>query len=725
MSLKQSILDIIESVKKENAFTSKFDLEVPGDLLNKSTQEIVDGLVKKFDGDEELALTAIKKHLETREDGYKDKNPQIVAAKDKLEKIIEAKKEAVEVDINNDTNFEQNDANDIKTALEIENSGLKEWSNYPDDYNPRLNPYENDDEDYNNALEDLTTGYAVLLSKDEQGQPLIDRHGYALDPKYGLLYASEYDDWTSNNVLSSEEGERSVFFTKEEAEQFANQFKQKYPASEYTVVEVYSDDISNPENWHEDAEDALPYDKYKEDQYWSKADYDYENSKYESTSPSRFRTMFQKILAEKGYDRNFKNAHEPSKVFVDRDASKVKQMKAYVTNGIHPNMDYDKPYWRYITPQGEKMVFVLDGIDDESKIGANMPNVYVRPVTVIRTSSGRWIKKQGERQPLPVNIFLDIIHSDLNKEIYDNVVRSDGEDPDDWLDKIDASEENRKASYSRWYEKNKEDLQLDDYDRITAQKIYQAITKYGYSAQEALAQFKDKKKKDEAVEIEEAGKLAYDLVKDPKQLREILSDLNINTDFIELPMKLEYPDMGDDTEPPVKFIITAAPALPIEQIKELFVKDWDKGGRSYPMDLKTIRQIAERPENQEPEPDLWDLASTPNKQTRALNKGTIGKWQELTKGEILEVLEYMENDDRYKGIALVDKYLAPQTFQTRNPLVGKALRDFDPEVAVKATKNKFAHNGIAYQIFVPEDPMMKKPPLKGHQNPYKTLTTTW
>lgn len=61
------------------------------DFENKSSKEIIDGLVNKFDGDEELALKELNKHIESMKDGYAERNPEVMTAKDKLEKMVESK----------------------------------------------------------------------------------------------------------------------------------------------------------------------------------------------------------------------------------------------------------------------------------------------------------------------------------------------------------------------------------------------------------------------------------------------------------------------------------------------------------------------------------------------------------------------------------------------------------------------------------------------------------
>lgn len=691
MALRDRLESIIAQF--ESDFTNKKDVKPTEDLFTKSAEDIVDGLMNKYDGSEQRALDALNAHLNKADDGYKDRNPQVYDAKKKLEKLINEKKESTN---ESSSRFKKI----VNEALE---KALKEWGNYPDGYNWRNNPFENEDEGYEQALDTLEKGYAVKLIKGLNGQPLLSPNGKPLDDRYGVMYL-DIDDSTGeaefieNNVLTSEDSIANVFKSQEEAKAFGDQFKMSHPQGEYQVVEVYNkDSAQNPELWYSNPEDAYPYDEYLSDNEGM----DYYTEASDDEKPER--------------------AARDSFVWDKRDSANVEEMLMYARNGIHPYCDYKKPMWRFLDGD-EKRVVVLDGIDAER----DKVYVYFRPVEIIRTKMGKAMKKFGELEAMPAKQFREIIHSPLNKDILAHIMKGESKNPNDWIDAINKSKTNQRNQFADWYEKNKEYYDFDDFDKIAIQKIYVDITKNGYSPQEAIARHEKERKIDdveESFDLTEAP--AYkmsDLITKPRELRPILQQLGINDDAVDVPLTKSYPDMGDDTEPPFKFRIVAAPKGPIENITQLFVKDWDKGGRAFPMDVKEIREIADREENQNPEFDLWDLASTPNKQSRALNTGTQGHWEELTKDNIIAALSEMENDERYKGVKLVDKYLAPQSFEKRNPLVIRALRDFEPSVAIKPIRNRLAHNGISYQYFVPEEGNPNaQPPSYNRKNPYKDL----
>lgn len=739
MSLREEFLKLLDA--KESAFVNKKDMKIPEELLSQSADKIVDGLINTFNKDEELALRALNKHLFSVNDGYKEKNPQVYSAKEKLEKIVEAKKESLDISAED---MDKDDALSIQTAEEIENSGLnmeesnfrklannilneyfeknglKEWGNYPDDYNPSRNPYEqkdsDDDESYQNYLdENLYTAYAILLSKDENGTPLLDHHGYALDPKYGLLYAfRDYNqdgtpDFESDNSLKKG---TTVYETPEEANQMFEEFKQAHPEVEGNLVKVYS---LNQEDWYATQEEAYPYEEYQEDQYYS---YDESVDNNLNFSQWCLNYLDQDNSKKEASDADKPNrAYRDDKVYKDRNAAKIDEMLAYVENGIHPDMDYEKPMWRWLTPDGEKRVFVLDGIDKKTNLSDKETYVYIRPVYIVRDNQHKgYYKKWGEIEAIPATTFVKITQDPLNKEIYNKILKGKSENPDDWREEILAANKCRQVAYDTWYRQNKDLLDLDSYDKFDAQRIYQMIVKQGYAPREALKKFENKKKIDEA-------SLKDTVNTDVRQLREILPQLGIDPQFIDMPLTLEYPDMGDDTEPTRKFVIVGVEKQPIERINDIYVRDWDNGGRMFPMDLKTVKELADRPENQDPEPDIWDLASTPNKQSRAFNKGTTGHWEDLTKDDVIEALKEMEKRPEFQGIDLVNKFLAPQTFETRNPLVLKALKMLDPDTAIKPTRSKYGFNGMNYQIFIPEVKGMR-PKNRGHDNPYRDLTKT-
>ena len=439
--------------------------------------------------------------------------------------------------------------------------------------------------------------------------------------------------------------------------------------------------------------------------------------------PKRFNQMLETQYISGGKaGRDFEKpgrASEDTFYSNRRNSIKDEEIFTYIINGIHPDWDYEKPMWRYIRPNGDKLVFVLDGIDKADK---QKTYVYIRPVYVKRLEGGKRVIKYGDLEAIPASLMVQIAHDPLNEDVYNNIMRKYSDDPEDWLEDYNATKQRMRDAFDIWYKKNKDDLELDKLDRFDAIRLYQLIVKDGYNPKEALHILK--KDIEESVSLQEVEKL--DVIRDPKRLKGILLDLGIDPDFVDLPAKIEYEDMGDDTEPPFSFNIVAAPNTSVDNIKELYVRDWDKGGKMFPMDLKTIRDVLSDPINAEPEVDLWDKASTMNKQRRSLNKGTVGKWQELTKDQVIAALREMEQREEFKNIDLVGKYLAPQSFETRNPLVLKALKELDPERAVKPTKTRTGYNGFSYQIFIPDEDYDKtKPPSVKRTNPYRDMMSAW
>ena len=628
----------------------------------------------------------------------------ILASNENLDKItldndLKSEKDSYDnLDLLMDKIRHFNDGYSLKTEAEDATSEI-------DGYVDNREEAKNNKEYQKDMSYQVIPGYAIKAETKQDGSSL---------PRGNLFVRNIKGDYKISRGLSDDRYSKVAFITKNEAENILQDYLSKYPNAKANIITVYTadeDDVID-KSWYFTPEKAYPYDIWKRQEDLRKKELqDKENMKnIQKRDASKEK---QKISQEKPSRASADSA------FLDRQNSiKDEEIYQYIINGIHPDWDYEKPMWRWIRPNGEKLVFVLDGIDKADKKDTY---VYIRPVFVKKTDSGKRILKYGDLEAIPASTMVNIAHDDLNSDVYANLMRKYSDDPDDWLEEYSATKNKMVSDFNYWYMKNKDALGLDAFDKFDIIRIYQAITKDGYSPQEALKKYEHKIKESLLTEVEK-----LDVIRDPKRLKGILLDLGIDPDFVDLPAKIEYEDMGDDTEPPFSFNIVAAPNTSVDNIKELYVRDWDKGGKMFPMDLKTIRDILSDPINAEPEVDLWDKASTMNKQRRSLNKGTVGKWQELTKDQVIAALREMEQREEFKNIDLVGKYLAPQSFETRNPLVLKALKELDPERAIKPTKTRTGYNGFSYQIFIPDEDYDKtKPPSVKRTNPYRDMMSAW
>lgn len=641
--------------------------------------------------------------LSKKESDFSDKK-DILASNENLDKItldndLKSEKDSFDnLDLLMDKIRHFNDGYSLKTEAEDATSEI-------DGYVDNREEAKNNKEYQKDMSYQVIPGYAIKAETKQDGSSL---------PRGNLFVRNIKGDYKISRGLYDDKYSKVAFITKNEAENVLQDYLSKYPNAKANIITVYTadeDDVID-KSWYFTPEKAYPYDIWKKQEDLRKKELqDKENMKnIQKQDDSKEK---QKISQEKPSRASADSA------FLDRQNSiKDEEIYQYIINGIHPDWDYEKPMWRWIRPNGEKLVFVLDGIDKADKKDTY---VYIRPVFVKKTDSGKRILKYGDLEAIPASTMVNIAHNDLNSDVYANLMRKHSDDPDDWLEEYSATKNKMVSDFNYWYMKNKDALGLDAFNKFDIIRIYQAITKDGYSPQEALKKYEHKIKESLLTEVEK-----LDVIKDPKRLKDILWQLDINPDFIDLPITIEYEDMGDDTEPPFKFVIVAAPNQPVEKMRELYVRDWDAGGKMFPMDINSIKDALNDPINAEPEVDLWDMASTMNKQRRSLNKGTAGKWQELTKDQVISALQYMEKTEQYKGIDLVGKYLAPQTFETRNPMVGRALKELDPERAIKPVKNAHGFNGFSYQIFVPDESYGKmKPPAHGGYNPYKDMMNTW
>lgn len=692
---------MVLKVTNESELNNKANTKFFDSLKNKSAIEIVDGLLNKYK-DKESAFKAIDDHLKAKSDLYIKQFPQLITAKNKIYNLLM-------------DNKQMKFGNSVKKIIQetLNNKSLFEDENTDsiDGYVDNTEEAKNNEAYQKDLYYNVGEGYAIKADTNADGTPT----------KKGAYYVRQSlkavkDKYFVHKGLSDDKESKVGFLSKSEAEAAINEYLTVNPKAQAHIINVYTaeeDDAVN-KTWYLTPEKAYPYEDWKKQE---------EQRKREIQNAENQKLQLQNAIPEKKKSSTIKKpnrAAQDAEYFDKRNSIRDEEIYQYIINGIHPDWDYEKPMWRWITPEGNKVVFVLDGIDSSDKIKTY---VYIRPISVIRTESGKKVLKPGDPEAIPAEVFVDIVHNDLNKDVYTALMKNKSLDPEDWLEEYNYTKQKMRNHFNNWYNQNKDHMFLDDYSKQDQIKLYQLIYKDGYSPNEAL-NILNKKYKKESIDLEEAEKL--EVIKDPKQIKEVLEQLDINPEFADLPITIEYEDLGDDSEPPFKFNIVGVPYGPVDKIKELYVRDWDKGGRMFPMDLESIYDALKADINQEPEVDLWDMASTLNKQHRSLNKGKAGKWQELTRDQIITALQIMEQSDKYKGIDLVGKYLEKQTFATRNPLVGKALKELDPERAIKPTKNAMSLNGIAYQIFIPAEGYDRlKPPSKGNNNPYKDMMKAW
>lgn len=648
----------------------------------------------------------VVKILSKKESDFEDKNNRI-ASEEVLDKIgmdndLKSNSTLSDFDLIMDKIRNFNDGYSVKTEAEDDSVS---FDGYVDDREEAKN-----NKAYQRDLSYVVApGYALKALTTQDGKDL---------PKGTLIVKKGKDGYKIERGLRDDENLKAASLNKEEAENNLNDYLKNFPKAKAELITVYTanEDDDVKKSWYLTPEKAYPYSDWKKQE-------EIRQREIKNKEDEKLRLQAQNQDTEKKAKR--KNASiKPNRASTDseyfdrKNSIRDEEIYQYIINGIHPDWDYEKPMWRWIRPNGEKTVFVLDGIDSSDK---QKTYVYIRPVSVIRTGTGKRALEYGDHEAIPAETMVQIAHDDLNSDVYANIMRKNSDDPEDWLAEYNSTKNRMRSDFNLWYQKNYDLLGLNRFNKFDTIRIYQAIVKDGYSPQEALKMYEKDMEESVLTEVEK-----LDVIKDPKRLREILEMLDINPDFIDLPITIEYEDMGDDTEPPFKFVIVAAPNEPVERMRNLYVRDWDKGGKMFPMDLNTIRTALEDPINDTPEVDLWDKASTMNKQRRSLNKGTTGKWQELTKDQVIAALRIMEQRPEYKDIDLVGKYLAPQTFETRNQLVGKALKQLDPERAIKPTKNAHGFNGFSYQIFVPDEDYDKtKPPSHGVHNPYRDMMMAW
>lgn len=177
----------------------------------------------------------------------------------------------------------------VETVLKNNGYSLKEYYTKSGNYtNDPQDAYDGEDEYYDWLdNQDYKEGYAVFVKKDEKGKDLfacadktvpndleytLTTDIYGDDPKYTP------DVFEYGKVDTEEEA-------KQNAENFAKEWKQYHPEAETTIVKVYAKDEDGYE-FHRTKEEVYPFENwdygdYIEDQKFAAADAWWEDHKEE------------------------------------------------------------------------------------------------------------------------------------------------------------------------------------------------------------------------------------------------------------------------------------------------------------------------------------------------------------------------------------------------------------------------------------------------------------
>ena len=144
----------------------------------------------------------------------------------------------------------------------------------------------------------------------------------------------------------------------------------------------------------------------------------------------------------------------------------TREIEAFAQNGIHPYLAFarnPKPGWWYTDENGKSHMLYLYGITEpfSDTTGKDVKTyVMVRELEGFdRTGEGEYLTKI-ESKPffIPVEQFVEIIHSDRNKDIYDDLMKKVPKDEQNdelaWLDEINTHKQNMLDKFEEWKSKN-------------------------------------------------------------------------------------------------------------------------------------------------------------------------------------------------------------------------------------------------------------------------------
>lgn len=281
-----------------------------------------------------------------------------------------------------------------------------------------------------------------------------------------------------------------------------------------------------------------------------------------------------------------------------------------------------------------------------------------------------------------------------------------------------------KTEQQRWFKNDITDTEL----------IKTATNWYIQNIKPTVDELKTKKKESSEEDLKEFRPRYKDYnaampIKDPYQIKSTLKQLGIDPIFMSLPIIQEFPyntakyksaAEDPDAEAPKEFIIVDFPDE--HDLNRINVRNYE-GGRKYEMSADEIKRIiAENPKNADPKPNTVRIASNPYLANKTLNPAAGGTYITIPEGVILKMLDFMQTNYPIEYPNVVDKYKAQVSYETRNPLVLKALKAYntDKSTTIRAFSDPNSPNGIVYKGFKPYE-MTNRPPKHGNEDPYKQL----
>lgn len=427
------------------------------------------------------------------------------------------------------------------------------------------------------------------------------------------------------------------------------------------------------------------------------------------------------------------NANKRAEYLRDRDIIKnSEEIENLINAGIHPNILYDKPKWT--TKDNE--VIRLEGIH---KTGSHV--LVTKWDFIENPETHRWSfkpildpkTKKPYLEGMTSEDFLKIIHSPINANIYADIMKNESEDPDDWLEEFNIANKRAKNNFELWYEKNKEDYELDKYDKVSLIGAYKLINTLHLPITKAL-QRKGKKITEEVI-TEDENTLTY--AKDPRRVKKILTDMGISDKYTEQPFYMRYDTTGDpdEDEQDIQYIIWGVKKEG-NNYDTVLLKEFNKidpntnerilpkkGQRAQEFSIDAVKEMIDNFENsadyQGGKPHIEDFMNSMSHQRFRGNKGAFGKWQELTNSQMYHVLQLMNNDKEFEGENLLQYY----DNGTNTKRLRLALQMFEPKMAnnIRVVSNeKTGHAGYKYYICIPdEESKTIEMPIHGTPNPWK------
>lgn len=221
-------------------------------------------------------------------------------------------------------------------------------------------------------------------------------------------------------------------------------------------------------------------------------------------------------------------------------------------------------------------------------------------------------------------------------------------------------------------------------------------------------------------------------IKDKYDVKQTLKQLGIDDRFVTVPIikepvynKQKYKSAEEDplADPIQKLIVISFPDSSKLDDKYGLVRVKDiVSGESFNMNISELKDLVNKPENQDTELDTVDFRLQGGNEFTSLNQG-MGRFVDLPEEVIIEMLKTVnaESDD-YEYIDLVDYYNQEKESGIPNPLLTKALSEYNQGDTKQFVIRKFnTADGIKYKGFIPyEDHVRSRPAMSG-KDPYKQL----